>query len=343
MEVEVVIIIINHNSCDDTNSCLESLLLNNTTGVKIYVVDNSTNSTSSIKIQYWLNNYKGSSSILNYNIYSEADFLKLTGKDNSLLSLIIAENKGFGAANNIVFKNYIRLAEGNTWFWLLNNDTRIPSNFIEKTRKIISDKQLFFKKVGMIGHRLVDYNNPSSVQVDYGLFNRKTFRTSNHIENPASNNNFLIPDNAYIIGASMFISIEFIKDVGMLCEGNFLYFEEIDITLRGKRKGWSFLYTPTLTIEHKGFNDRNRIINNDLLRDVCLTINRFRTSFRYLPENHLIAYFIYVLAITARILQGRFTNAKILMIFIIFCKKASEGSIIKFLKNTNLIKETDKQ
>jgi len=36
----------------------------------------------------------------------------------------------------------------------------------------------------------------------------------------------------YVIGASMLVSKDFIKDIGFMCEDYFLYFEELGRTLR---------------------------------------------------------------------------------------------------------------
>ena len=40
----------------------------------------------------------------------------------------------------------------------------------------------------------------------------------------------------------MLVDAEFIEDVGLMCEEYFLYCEELDWVLRGKKRGWDIGY-----------------------------------------------------------------------------------------------------
>jgi GT2 family glycosyltransferase len=54
----------------------------------------------------------------------------------------------------------------------------------------------------------------------------------------------------WVSGASMFVRREVFKDVGLLDEAYFMYFEETDFCLRAARKGWTCWYVPTASIVH---------------------------------------------------------------------------------------------
>jgi GT2 family glycosyltransferase len=53
------------------------------------------------------------------------------------------------------------------------------------------------------------------------------------------------------IGASLFVSRAFIEDVGLMSEDYFLYFEEIDWTIRGRARGWLPGYCWQARVFHK--------------------------------------------------------------------------------------------
>jgi N-acetylglucosaminyl-diphospho-decaprenol L-rhamnosyltransferase len=54
----------------------------------------------------------------------------------------------------------------------------------------------------------------------------------------------------WVAGASMIIRREVFRDAGLLDEGYFMYFEEVDFCLRAKRAGWPCWYVPASRIVH---------------------------------------------------------------------------------------------
>ncbi len=54
----------------------------------------------------------------------------------------------------------------------------------------------------------------------------------------------------WVVGAAMMIRKEVFEDVGLLDEGYFLYFDEVDFCLRAKRAGWSSYYVPSSVVVH---------------------------------------------------------------------------------------------
>jgi GT2 family glycosyltransferase len=54
----------------------------------------------------------------------------------------------------------------------------------------------------------------------------------------------------WVSGSSMMIRRELIDNIGMLDEGFFLYFEEVDFFYRAKKSGWQTWYVPTATVMH---------------------------------------------------------------------------------------------
>jgi GT2 family glycosyltransferase len=54
----------------------------------------------------------------------------------------------------------------------------------------------------------------------------------------------------WVSGASMMVRRQAFEDVGLLDEGYFTYFEDIDFCFQAKKKGWSAWYVPASRIVH---------------------------------------------------------------------------------------------
>lgn len=54
----------------------------------------------------------------------------------------------------------------------------------------------------------------------------------------------------WVVGAAMMIRRQVFDDVGLLDEGYFLYFDEVDFCLRARRGGWPAFYVPSSVVVH---------------------------------------------------------------------------------------------
>ncbi|MDB5357190.1 MAG: glycosyl transferase family 2 [Phycisphaerales bacterium] len=54
----------------------------------------------------------------------------------------------------------------------------------------------------------------------------------------------------WVAGASMIIRREVFRDIGLMDEGYFMYFEEVDFCLRASRAGWPCWYVPASRVVH---------------------------------------------------------------------------------------------
>jgi GT2 family glycosyltransferase len=54
----------------------------------------------------------------------------------------------------------------------------------------------------------------------------------------------------WVSGASMMVRSRVFADIGLLDEGYFLYFEEVDFCLRARRAGWTCWYVPASRVVH---------------------------------------------------------------------------------------------
>ena len=159
-----------------------------------------------------------------------------------------SRNVGFAGANNIGIDYALR--NFNPEFaLLLNNDVVVSREFLEELVKRSRSDERF----GMSGPSILDYwnqKNHDSVHTgevslwtgDFGLLNRERFPSLGHESMRVG----------WLSGCCLLVSVDAIRDVGLLDPSYFLYAEDTDWCIRMSRKGYSLLYIPSSVILHKG-------------------------------------------------------------------------------------------
>jgi len=160
-----------------------------------------------------------------------------------------ARNTGFAGGCNIGIKELLK--KNPKYIWILNNDT-LPekhslTNFVKCFEKMPQN-------IGIIGGKLL-FPNSQKIQGIGGKYIPHKAKGlhigAGELDNGQYDNPLLAKKFDYIIGASMFVKTKFIKDTGLMCEDYFLFFEEIDWSLRGKKRGWELGYCPDAIVYHK--------------------------------------------------------------------------------------------
>lgn len=275
MDQKIYVLLLVYNGWKDTLECLESVLKSDHKNYQIVVVDNNSPNNSLDHIAAWAEGKEianvdnpmlaelstpHSKKPLNYILYNKFQATQggVREKEDKLVNPIVliqsGENKGFAAGNNIGIK-YILSKNDAHHVWLLNNDTVIEPRTLTNLTDTASQYISKGEKVGIIGNKLMHYNAPTIIQSVGGVYN-KWLATTKHVgafeADAGQYNNGSVSENIdYPIGASLFVSVAFIRDVGLLCEDYFLYFEELDWTIRGKEKGWRLGYCWKANVFHK--------------------------------------------------------------------------------------------
>jgi GT2 family glycosyltransferase len=158
--------------------------------------------------------------------------------------IINKKNLGFAGGNNIALKK----AKGE-YIVLLNNDTEVKPNFLEslvelmesnKKIGIVSSKILYFYEDNVIQYAGASPINPiTSRGIHYGYRETDTGQLDEVVE------------TSYPHGACMMIRKSVLKELGLLYEGYFLYYEELDFAERVKRAGYKVYFQPNSAILHK--------------------------------------------------------------------------------------------
>jgi hypothetical protein len=283
---KVYIIILNYNGWADTIECLESVLRNDYPNYQVIVVDNNSPNNSMEYIKAWAEgkldvwvkqdhplrhlSFPPVKKPVPYVFYTRKEAEKggnsdLENKLTKNISSEIAtsyplvfiqtgENLGFAGGNNVGIR-YVLAKNDFEYIWFLNNDTVIERDALSKLVQKFEKYEKLGKKIGIAGSKLLYYDNPKLIQGIGGIYN-KWFAVAKHLgvfeeDRGQYDNEDVLDKIDYIIGASMLVSKDFIKEVGLMCEDYFLYFEEMDWTIRGKKKGYQLAYCWKSKVYHK--------------------------------------------------------------------------------------------
>ena len=239
MSKKIYIIILNWNGWQDTIECLESVFQNDYDNFQVIVCDNASKDDSISKIKLWASgNFKSKIAIskeadlqpecnkpINYTLVNSGDNFNKIKFASRLAIIDNKKNLGFAGGNNIG----IRFAQSQgdcDYIWLLNNDTVVTKgSLVNLVRKAESNI-----KIGICGSKLMYYHNLGQIQALGGRYNKYFGTTSNILSEQE------VSKLDFVIGASMLVSKAFLKEIGLMNEDYFLYYEEMDWAVRAKGK-----------------------------------------------------------------------------------------------------------
>lgn len=318
MNKKVFIVLVNYNSALDTLECLESLMRLNYSEFKVVVVDNNSQDNSMNIFTQWSN---GNLSVVPSNEYflelivpnfkKPADVSFFYENDdiefNEKITFIKADkNRGFAAGNNIAIRKVLALENVADYFWVLNNDTVVKENSLQLLVKKMNVLRTQKTNVGILGNKLLYYDQPDKIQALGGRYNKYLARSS-HIAEGFDLNYVIKMKPDYVVGASMFVDIAFIKDVGLMCEDYFLYFEELDWITRGRKKGWDIDFCYNSIVYHKeggSIGTHRDAKKRSDLSDYHLLKNRLIFTRKFFSGNYFFIKLGFVVVIINRIKRG---------------------------------------
>lgn len=232
----VGIIIVNYNTPELVQDCLNSL-----SGQidhkqdKVIVIDNNSNDSSVNTIN----------KIIDKNNW-----------DHWLIFKPLKSNDGFSAGNNSGIKHLLKkFSDTFDYMMLLNPDTIVQSNAISNLSAFLSKNP----KAGIVGSQLTDETNSfvDTAKMFPNIINElDSAARIGFLSSMLKRWSITLPifEKAHLCdwvsGAAMMIRMEVIKEVGLLDEGFFLYFEEVDYCRRVKNNGWEIWLEPNSIISH---------------------------------------------------------------------------------------------
>jgi GT2 family glycosyltransferase len=253
MTAKVYILLLNWNGWRDTIECLESVFRLDYPDFRVIVCDNGSADGSLEKIRGWAEGRVPVDVPVEHPLHGltsppvakpvrVAEYDRVAAEaggdvhDHSRLVLIqTGANLGFAGGNNVGLRYALKRGDF-SYVWLLNNDTVVQPDALSWLVARMAARP----DAGMCGSTILLYDKPDTTWAlgggylqpwlahFQGLGDRKPYPghgiTTEYIESRLD----------YLAGASMLVAHDFLRDIGLMCEDYFLYFEEPDWAMRAR-------------------------------------------------------------------------------------------------------------
>jgi GT2 family glycosyltransferase len=173
---------------------------------------------------------------------------------------------GFAGGNNVGIRH--ALLREPDFIWLLNNDTEPRAAALsELVTKATSDPVL-----GAVGSLLVYAHDPGAVQAWGGGRVNLFVGMSEHALQPRDDAWF-----HYITAASVLLPLRALREVGLLDDGFFLYWEDADLCFRLRKAGWKLGVASGSVVlhrEHASTGRNRRLIDRYVITSGILFLKK---------------------------------------------------------------------
>lgn len=262
MQVKIVISIINYNNTPDTISCLKSLddLVIKDMSVSVVVIDNASR---------------------------EAFPVDISLKNLPVTVLRSEVNTGFSGGHNIGIRH--ALQEGADYILILNNDTEVNKHLVEELLQAIKQEEMigvavpkiYFAK-GQEFHK-DRYKVEEQGRVIWYAGGKMDWRNiiGHHrgVDEVDNGQYERVEETAFATGCCMLVKRDVFEKVGFFDEKYFLYYEDSDLSMRVRKKGWKIIYTPRAMLWHSNAGSTGG--SGSRLQDYFISRNRLLFGFRY--------------------------------------------------------------
>lgn len=260
----LAVIIINWNRWADTLECLESLMRSDMP-VRIVVIDNASSDDSLNRIRAWASGAEAWETpagplgrLTRPVLRKPIPIAEITDEEapnarpgRELLTILkSSENRGFAGGNNLAMQ-YALNDPSIAYCWCLNNDTVVEP---DAPRALVSRMDATHK-VGMCGTQVRFYHRPGTwQQLNGSRFKLITGQSAGIGTNQPVTRPFdpkkVAQDTDFVLGASIAVSRAFLETIGYMEESYFLYFEEMDWSVRNRDR-FAIAFAHGAVIYHK--------------------------------------------------------------------------------------------
>jgi GT2 family glycosyltransferase len=217
----VCCILVNWNNAADTIACLDALALQDVDNLAVFVVDNASTDTSFAQIAVAIKGRDPNESI-------------------RMTLLQAGSNGGFSTGNNVGIRAAAQLQP--EFFWLLNNDTVPPPDTLRKLLRAAEAAPA----AGLIGSVLYYAHQPDQIQIWGGGSVRPSIARTAAFLTPHK-----FEKDDFLTFASVLLRADVVRQIGLLDERFFMYYEDVEYCLRAQRAGWQLAVAADTAILHK--------------------------------------------------------------------------------------------
>ncbi|GGO20000.1 glycosyltransferase family 2 protein [Deinococcus humi] len=181
--------------------------------------------------------YKNYKIVLIDNASTDSSIERIKSLFPNLEIIKSSSNLGFGGGNNIGIRRSIE--DNSDYVWLLNNDTTVCTDALTKLVEMAESDP----KIGAVGSLIVDSDFPYGVQAWGGGKVSFIFGRAWHLKKP---------DNIdYLTAASVLIRTSIVETLEGFDSGFFMYWEDVDLSIRIRKLGFSLAVADLSRVYHK--------------------------------------------------------------------------------------------
>jgi GT2 family glycosyltransferase len=214
------VVVLNYGEPDDTWGCLDALEMSDDLDLDIVVVDNASPGPAHDRLR--------------------------AGVGRRAEVVASGDNLGYAGGNNIGIARVLDRGAGSVL--MLNPDTRIEPDTLTRLRRVLDKRP----RCGVVGPRLVLPGRPTRIWFEGGKVDRGTAATRHRRHGRLEKE---VPPRGprrtdYVSGAALLARADTIRDVGLLPERYFMYYEETEWCLRAADAGWTSVVQPRARMTH---------------------------------------------------------------------------------------------
>lgn len=278
-EITLSILTVNYNGLSDTLELIESLYTHlQDIEYEIIVVDNGSKVDESIAIR---------------------------DKHPQVVTIRSEKNLGFAGGNNLGLTR----ARGK-YVYLINNDTIITDDSVKNLIHTLEEKP----DVGLVCPKILYMDDRKIQFAGYTPMSKITIRNKVIGNGMDDDGSYDSPSySAFAHGAAMLIKKELLAKAGLIPTMYFLYYEELDWSLRIKEAGYNIYYEPNSSILHKESRTTGK---GSPLREYYISRNKLVFAYRNRKGGARLLSLSYILLIAYSIrlikalVRGNFDHAK---------------------------------
>jgi GT2 family glycosyltransferase len=159
-------------------------------------------------------------------------------------------NLGFAGGMNLGIEHAI--ARGATHVMLLNDDATVSPGWIESLLGELVAAEQHRERLGAVQPMLVFATDPPTVNSMGVALGSDGAGTDVGYGSPVPEFAAAPHDIGIFTGGAVLLSAAFLADVGGFDARFFLYYEDVDLALRGAERGWRYRCVPGVQVRHVG-------------------------------------------------------------------------------------------
>lgn len=286
---KVNIIIVNYNCSRETIACVNSILKSTYSNYRIFIVDNNSTDNSINNILNWRKDI------------TIVDSCNLQYKDEFKSNIIVvrhSHNNGFASGNNVVIRFLINQKQ-EEFIWLLNPDIIIEEEVMKHNITLCN-----IGAKSIVGNLIVRHDNRKIFC--FGGFQINKFRHG--VKEVLKETDLHKLD--VIHGSSLFTTISTFKELGLLPEKYFMYWEETEFCTIAKKREYRFMVnSKSIILNYCGSSS-----NSDFLREYLYLLNGLRFYLKFYPIHFPIIFMSTILKLVKALLLNNRIKLKAIFI-----------------------------